>query len=123
MATMPARRTLTLAAIGTAAGLFSGLFGVGGGVLIVPLLILWCGFGERLATGTSLAAIVIIAAVAAAVHGAYGNVHVQEGVLVGLPAVAGVLIGTDLQQRISTKAISLIFAALLVVVAGDLLFG
>jgi len=123
MAPMARRRTLTLAAIGTAAGLLSGLFGIGGGVLIVPLLVLWCGFDERLATGTSLAAIVVIAGVAAAVHGAYGNVHVQEGVFVGVPAVAGVLIGTSLQQRISTKAISLIFAALLVVVAADLLAG
>ncbi len=121
MAAMPRRRTLSLAAIGAAAGLFSGLFGVGGGVLIVPLLVLWCGFGERLATGTSLAAIVVIASVAAAVHGAYGNVHVQEGILVGVPAVAGVLIGTELQQRITTKAISLIFAVMLTVVAVDLL--
>jgi uncharacterized membrane protein YfcA len=123
MALMARRRTLTLAAIGTAAGLLSGLFGIGGGVLIVPLLVLWCGFDERLATGTSLAAIVVIASVATAVHGAYGNVHVEEGVFVGVPAVAGVLIGTGLQQRISTKAISLIFAAMLVVVAADLLAG
>lgn len=121
MARMPPRRTLRLAAIGTAAGLLSGLFGVGGGVLIVPLLVLWCGFGERLATGTSLAAIVVIASVAATVHGAYGNVHLQEGILVGVPAVAGVLLGTELQQRITTKAISLIFAALLAVVGVDLL--
>jgi uncharacterized membrane protein YfcA len=121
MPRMPRSRTLRLAAIGTAAGLFSGLFGVGGGVLIVPLLVLWCGFGERLATGTSLGAIAIIAAVAAATHGAYGNVHLDEGLLVGVPAVAGVLIGTELQQRITTKAISLIFAAMLTVVAVDLL--
>jgi len=121
MAPMARRRTLTLAAIGTAAGLLSGLFGIGGGVLIVPLLVLWCGLDERLATGTSLAAIVLIASVAAAVHGAYGNVHVRQGVFVGVPAVAGVLIGTGLQQRISTKAIALIFAVLLVVVAADLL--
>jgi uncharacterized membrane protein YfcA len=121
MALMAGGRTLRLAAIGTAAGLFSGLFGVGGGVVMVPLLVVWCGFGTRLATGTSLAAIVIIAAVATGVHGAYGNVHLREGVLVGLPAVAGVLIGTELQQRITSKAISLIFAALLAVVAVDLL--
>ena len=89
----------------------------------MPLLVLWLGFDERLATGTSLAAIVVIAAVATAVHGAYGNVHLREGVLVGVPAVAGVLVGTELQQRISTKAISLVFAALLAVVGLDLLLG
>jgi uncharacterized protein len=120
---MPSRRTLCIAAIGTAAGLFSGLFGVGGGVVMVPLLVLWLGYGEREATGTSLAAIVVIAAAATTVHAAYGNVHVREGVLVGLPAVVGVIVGTELQQRISTKAISLVFAALLAVVAGDLLVG
>ncbi|MEA2155717.1 MAG: uncharacterized protein QOE11_1857 [Solirubrobacteraceae bacterium] len=118
---MLTRRTLTLAAIGTLAGLFSGLFGVGGGVVIVPLLVLLLGFDERLATGTSLAAIVVIATVATAVHGAYGNVHFREGLLVGVPAVAGVVIGTELQQRISSKAIALVFSAVLVVVAVDLL--
>jgi uncharacterized membrane protein YfcA len=123
MARMAGRRTLRLAAIGTAAGLFSGLFGVGGGVLIVPLLVLWCGFGERLATGTSLTAIVIIAAAATGLHGAYGNVHVREGLLIGVPAVVGVVVGTELQQRISSRALSLIFAALLAVVAVDLLAG
>ena len=123
MPRMAGGRTLRLAAIGTAAGLFSGLFGVGGGILIVPLLVLWGGFAERLAIGTSLAAIVIIAAAATAVHGAYGNVHLREGLLVGLPAVAGVLIGTELQARISSRAISLIFAGLLTVVAVDMLAG
>jgi uncharacterized membrane protein YfcA len=118
---MLSRRTLTLAAIGTLAGLFSGLFGVGGGVAIVPLLVLWLGFDERVATGTSLAAIVVIATVATLVHGTYGNVHLSDGVLVGVPAVGGVLLGTELQQRISTRAISLLFAALLAAVAIDLL--
>jgi uncharacterized membrane protein YfcA len=125
MPRMRSRRTvsrgLTLAAIGTVAGLFSGLFGVGGGVVIVPLLVLWLGFGEREATGTSLAAITLIAAVAVAVHGAYGNVHVRDGLVVGLPAVAGVLAGTELQRRIPARTISLLFAAMLTVVAGDLL--
>src|SRR3954452_15274206 len=97
---MPPMRTLRLAAIGTAAGVFSGLFGVGGGTVIVPLLVLWLGFGERLATGTSLAAIVLIAATGAVVQGsAYGTLHVADGLLVGLPACAGVLAGTAFQQR------------------------
>ncbi len=123
MARMLSRRTLTLAAIGTLAGAFSGLFGVGGGVVIVPLLVLWLGVDERLATGTSLAAIVVVAAVAAAVHAAYGNLHVREGLLVGVPAVAGVLIGTELQQRIPRRAISLVFAVMLAAVAAKLLLG
>jgi uncharacterized membrane protein YfcA len=123
MPRMPTRRSLKLAAIGTVAGLFSGLFGVGGGVVLVPLLVLWLGFDERLAAGTSLAAIVVSAAAATAVHAAYGNVHLREGVLVGVPAVAGVLIGTELQQRLSTRAISLAFAALLAGVGVDLLLG
>jgi uncharacterized membrane protein YfcA len=107
------RRVLALAVVGTAAGAFSGLFGVGGGVVIVPLLILWLGYGEREATGTSLAAIVVIAAVAAAFQGAYGNVDVAKGVLIGVPAVGGVIAGTALQQRIPTRAISAGFALFL----------
>jgi uncharacterized membrane protein YfcA len=115
------RRTLQLAAIGTAAGVFSGLFGVGGGTVIVPLMVLWLGYGERLATGTSLAAIAVIAAVGAIVQGAYGNLHVGDGLLVGLPACGGVIAGTAFQQRVPQERLSLIFAALLVVVAITLL--
>ncbi|HEX7610406.1 MAG TPA: sulfite exporter TauE/SafE family protein, partial [Solirubrobacteraceae bacterium] len=58
-------RPLRLMLIGTLAGLFSGLFGVGGGSVIVPLLVLWLGYEEHAATATSLAAIVFIAAFAA----------------------------------------------------------
>jgi uncharacterized membrane protein YfcA len=112
---------LRLAAIGTAAGAFSGLFGVGGGTVIVPLLILWFGYGERLATGTSLAAILVIAALAAAGQALYGNVDVLKGVLVGIPAVGGVIVGTALQQRLPERAVSLLFALLLVVIAAELI--
>src|SRR3712207_3777182 len=91
-------RSARLAAIGTAAGAFAGLFGVGGGTIIVPLLILWFGYEEREATGTSLLAIAAIALLAAAVHGLYGNVDLAKGVLVGVPAIAGVVAGTALQQ-------------------------
>jgi hypothetical protein len=114
------RRALALMAIGTAAGLFSGLFGVGGGSVIVPLLILWLGYDERAATATSLAAIVFVAGFAAAVQGAYGNVHVLDAVLIGVPAVAGVLFGAWLQQRLRTRAIALLFAAVLVASAVEL---
>jgi uncharacterized protein len=114
-------RALKLAAIGTLAGVFSGLFGVGGGTVMVPLLVLWLGYGPREATGTSLAAIVFIAGFAAATQGAYGNVHVLDAVLMGIPAVGGVLIGTSLQQRLATRSISLLFAVVLVASAVELL--
>ena len=113
-------RTLKLMAIGTLAGLFSGLFGVGGGTVIVPLLVLWLGYEERGATATSLAAIIFIAAFAAAVQGLYGNVDVRDAALVGVPALAGVLIGTWLQQRLRARSISLLFAAVLLASAAEL---
>jgi uncharacterized protein len=113
---------LKLAAIGTMAGAFSGLFGVGGGTVIVPLLIFWFGFGERLATGTSLAAIVLIGLLGALAQGGlYGNVHVVTGLLLTIPAIAGVIAGTAIQQRIPQRAVSLLFAALLVAVAIELI--
>ncbi len=113
-------RPLRLMAIGTLAGLFSGLFGVGGGSVIVPLLMLWLGYDERGATATSLAAIVFIAGFAAAVQGLYGNVRLLDAALVGVPAVLGVLIGTWLQQRLQARAIALLFAAVLVASAVEL---
>jgi uncharacterized protein len=116
-----AGRTLKLAAIGTAAGFFSGVFGVGGGTVIVPLLVLWMGYGQREATGTSLAAIVFIAAFAAGVQGVYGNVDVLDAALIGIPAVGGVLLGTWLQQRLANRAIALLFAGVLVASAVELL--
>jgi uncharacterized membrane protein YfcA len=121
MARMERGRTVKLAAIGTAAGLFSGLFGVGGGLVIVPLLILWLGYGEHEATGTSLAAIVLIALFAVVTQGLYGQVRVAEAVLIGIPAVGGVLAGTWVQQRLPPRAISGIFSVLLVAIAIDLL--
>ena len=116
-------RLVKLAIIATVAGAFSGLFGVGGGTVIVPLLVLWFAYSEHVATGTSLAAIVLIGLFAAIAQGLYGNVDLGKGFLVGVPAVAGVVAGTALQQRLSGRAVSLIFAALLVAVAIKLLIG
>lgn len=109
---MPSRLA-RLAVIATAAGAFSGLFGVGGGTIIVPLLVLWLAYGEREATGTSLAAIGLIAVFGTLAHGAYGNVDVAKGLLVGAPAVVGVLAGTALQQRVPPRAVAGAFAAVL----------
>jgi uncharacterized membrane protein YfcA len=106
-----------LAAIGVVAGFFSALFGVGGGIVIVPLLVLVAGFAEHPATATSLAAIGLTALAGTIVYAALGRVHVAEAALVGLPAAVGALAGTSLQQRIPRRGLSMLFAALLVVIA------
>src|SRR3954454_20207998 len=103
-------RLLRLALIGTAAGFFSGLFGVGGGTVMVPLLILWLGYGEREATGTSLMAIIVIAAAGAITQAFYGNVPPLEARMVGAPAGAGVVAATALQQRVPERAVAFGFA-------------
>ena len=83
----------------------------------MPLLILWIGYEEREATGTSLTAIPLIAIVGAALQGLHGNVDVPKGLLIGLPAIAGVVAGAALQQRVPVRAVSATFAVLLVVSA------
>ena len=105
-----------LIAIGLVAGFFSALFGVGGGIVVVPLLILLVGFEERPAMATSLASIGLIAAVGTISYAVRGDVHVGYGLLLGLPAAAGAIAGTALQQRIAGPMLSYGFAALLAVV-------
>ncbi len=86
----------------------------------MPLLILWLGYEEREATGTSLAAILLVAIIGALAQGAYGNVHLHDALLIGAPAVLGVVFGASVQQRVPERTVSLMFAALLVVVAVEL---
>jgi uncharacterized protein len=104
-------------AIGLAAGLFSSLFGVGGGVVMVPLLIGLLAFDARVATATSLAAIIFTATAGTLAHGALGNVEWVTAILVGVPAMAGVGLGLAVKRLISSTALSYGFAALLVAVA------
>jgi len=115
-------RISQLAILGIATGIFSGLFGVGGGIVLVPLLVLWVGFDERRAAATSLLAIVIAASAGAATQLIYGNVHFVAALTVGIPAVGGVLIGTWLQQRIPVAVVQLLFSVLLVIVAALVVF-
>ncbi len=115
-------RMLRLGAIATAGGAFSGLFGVGGGTVIVPLLVLWMGYEQKEATGTSLAAIIVIGALAAGAQAIYGNVDLWLGLAIGAPGVGGVIAGTALQQRISDRAVAGAFVALLIASAAVLVF-
>ena len=109
------------ALIGLVAGFFSALFGVGGGIIVVPLLILAASFAPRPAMATSLAAIGVIAAVGALSYGLRGEVVLSAAALVGLPAAIGAVAGTALQQRIDNRRLGLAFAVLLVVIGITLL--
>ncbi len=114
---------MRLVAIGVAAGFFGALFGVGGGIIVVPLLMLVLHLSERPAMATSLAAIGIIALVAAASYAPYGDVEVGPAALVGFPAALGAVAGSALQQRLAGRTLALGFAVLLAAMALRLLFG
>lgn len=114
---------MRLVAIGLVAGFFSALFGVGGGIVIVPLLLGVAAFGAREATATSLGAIIVTATAGAAVYALHDKVDPGYAALVGVPAMAGALIGTSAQQRISTRALTLAFAIFLAAVGVWLLAG
>jgi len=105
---------LRLLAIGLAAGVFSALFGVGGGIVVVPLLIATFGLPARPATGTSLAALAITAAAGTVAYALHGDVKPGAAAIVGLPAVFGAVAGATLQQRLATRTLTFGFALLLV---------
>ena len=104
---------MALVLIGLAAGFFSALFGVGGGIIIVPLLLLTQRWQERPAMATSLAAIGIIALVGTISYGLHGELKPGAAAIVGVPAAAGAVAGTALQQRLANRTLSFLFALLL----------
>jgi uncharacterized protein len=105
-----------LVTIGLVAGFFSALFGVGGGIVIVPLLLVLAHFGERNAMATSLGAIGITALAGTIRYAFHGDVEWGYAALVGIPAAFGAVAGTTLQQRVPRRALALAFATFLVIV-------
>lgn len=110
-----------LVGIGLLAGFFGALFGVGGGIVIVPLLVLGLSFEQRRASATSLAAILLASAAGAVTYALHGEVKPGAAAFVGIPAVAGVLVGAALQQRIPVQRLTIGFAVLLTAVGARLL--
>ena len=109
-----------LVGIGLLSGFFGALFGVGGGIVIVPLLVLY-GYNQRRASATSLAAILVSSLVGVITYACHGDVKPGAAALVGIPAVVGVLFGTALQQRLSLQKLTYGFALLLTAVGVRLL--
>jgi uncharacterized protein len=111
------RRGWVLVAIGAVGGLLSGAFGVGGGIVMVPLLVAFGGLDQRRAAATSLLAIVPTAVVGTVTYTVEGQIDVAAAALLALGAVCGSLLGTWLLRRISVVALRWLFIALVIAVA------
>jgi len=107
--------------LGFAGGILAGLFGVGGGILFVPTLVLVLGLTQVHAEATSLLAILPTVLVGAWRQSRHGNVDWRAALLVGLGSVVGVLAGTAIQQRVPVRQLSYGFSILLAVVGLRLL--
>lgn len=106
--------------VGLGAGLLSGLFGVGGGVVIVPALVFWLRYEQRQATGTSLAAIIPTASVGAIAYATAGNVDWVAALILAVGGVIGAQIGSWLLPRLPVAALQLAFTAFLAAAAVSL---
>ncbi len=98
--------------VGVAAGLLGGTFGVGGGVILVPLLVA-IGFERHRAHATSLAAFVLTASAGALSFALAGEIDVTLGILLGIGGVVGSVIGASLMHRISARALTIVFGVIL----------
>jgi uncharacterized membrane protein YfcA len=112
-----AAEVIEAAAIGFAAGVTSGMLGVGGGIVFVPGLVFVLGLSQLSAEATSLLAIVPVAVVGAWRQRAYGNVRLREGLILGALSPIGVVGGAELANVLSARALELSFAAVQLVFA------
>lgn len=113
----PNSRVVPVMLIGLGAGLLAGMFGVGGGILIVPMLVVVMKFDQRFANGTSLAALVPIAVSNIFTYWAHGHIdwHLAGFIVIG--ALAGAVLGTHLLQIINRRALALIFSSVMIFAA------
>jgi uncharacterized protein len=111
------RSPAALVVIGAGAGLLSGLFGVGGGLVMVPALALLVGMAQHRAHATSLAAILPIALVGALVFGRAESVDMVAAALLAAGGLLGVQAGTRAMSRLSGERLALVFGWFVIVVA------
>jgi uncharacterized membrane protein YfcA len=111
---------LLVAALGLAAGVFAGLFGVGGGILYVPALALGLGLSQLEAEATSLLAILPTVLAGTWQQRRYGNVRWRPALVVGVAAIAGVEAGVRLAESLPEDVLRRLFGALMLVIAAQL---
>lgn len=114
---MSATAILGLLGIGLVAGVVSGLLGVGGGVILVPGLVILLGLSQHEAEGTSLLAIIPVVFVGAISQRRYRNVRSEDAVVIGLLSVGGAAAGVVLANALSGSALRVAFAMLMLVIA------
>lgn len=110
-------------AIGLAAGLLSAVLGVGGGIIMVPAMVMLLGVDAKVAVGTSLAVIIPTAITGVWRHYSYGNVDVKTAALLAVGAVIGAYFGALLAQSLPDQLVKRLFALLMVVTAVKLVTG
>ncbi|MET0990207.1 MAG: sulfite exporter TauE/SafE family protein, partial [Glaciihabitans sp.] len=116
------QRWLVLLLVGLIGGVLSGAFGIGGGIIMVPLLISLAGMDQKQAAATSLLAIIPTAIAGSATYLANGQIDLLAGLIIAVGAVGGALIGTALLRRIPLVWLRWIFSALILVGAVRMLF-
>jgi uncharacterized membrane protein YfcA len=109
----PAVLDRRLAAIGGAGGVLSGLLGVGGGIVMVPLLVLWAGYRQREAHAMSLGAIIPISLASVVTYGVAGKVRIEFAIALALGSIAGARLGARLLARIEERPLKVVFGLFL----------
>ena len=117
------KQTIIFILIGSAAGLLSGLIGIGGGVILIPSLVLLMGFAQPVTEGTTLAAMVPpIGILAAYVYYQNGNVDLKAAGFIALGFFAGGFFGARIAQQVSSESLQKIFAIVLIMMGIKMLW-
>ena len=106
-----------LVAIGLLGGALSGLLGVGGGIVMVPLLVLWAHYGQRDAHAASLGAIIPISIAGIVTYGIAGEVKVGPAIALTIGSVCGARVGAGMLARLDERVLKSVFGLFLVAVA------
>jgi uncharacterized membrane protein YfcA len=101
-------------------GVYSGLFGVGGAVLMVPALVFWFAYGEHRAAATALAANFLVAATGAVIAGIHGSVDVSAALVAGVPGAGAAVAGARLQRRVSQAFLAGVLALVFIGIGATL---
>lgn len=118
---MSAGAIAALVLVGLLAGVIAGLLGVGGGIVFVPGLVIVLGLSQHVAEGTSLLAILPVVIAGAISQRRYGNVRAKDALLIGALSLGGAAAGVSLANALSGKALQIAFAALMLLIAAQLL--